>query len=336
MTKNDITELMNGKSFPVSCTQPELVETHISYVIICDEYIFKIKKPIKYSFLDFSTLANRLYYCHREMQLNQRLTYNMYLEVLTIKKSKDGISMGKQDGQVIDYAIKMRKQNRERQMDRLLQANQVSTSHIQQLAEQISNFHRKAAVISESDPLSVQQKFNDLTLEKDFLREQLGAWASDLIESTISQSYRFIEENKDLLRARLADGFFRDVHGDLHSRNIFLLPKPVIFDCIEFNDEYRQIDVLNEVAFLCMDLDAFGKHELSDLFIKSYNELFPSMRTEAERKLFVYYKCYRANVRAKVNSLRAQSAAENQIEKKALMETEKYLRLMKTYLFLEN
>jgi uncharacterized protein len=330
MTKNEIIKLMQG-GFPNPCHQPELVETHISWVIICDEFVFKIKKPILYSFLDFSTVEKRLHYCHREMQLNQRLTFNMYLEVLTIKKIADGFTIGESDGEIVDYAIKMRKQNRNKQMDVLLQKNKVAPAHIQRLVQCIADFHKRESAITNIDPLSVQQKFNDLDLEKGFLQQQLGAKIGDLIGSAIHQSDAFIKKNKALLRSRVTAGFFRDGHGDLHSRNIFLLPEPVIFDCIEFNDEYRQIDVLNEVAFLCMDLDAFGKQELAHLFIECYNELFPAMRTEAEKQLFVYYKCYRANVRAKVNSLRARSTQDNLQRKKALDETIKYLRLMEFY-----
>jgi uncharacterized protein len=330
MTKNEITELMHDGAFP-GCPHSELVETHISWVIICDAFVFKIKKPLYYSFLDFSTLEKRLHYCHREMQLNQRLTFNMYLEVLAIKKTPHGFVVGESDGEVIDYAIKMRKQDREKQMDILLQRDRVTESDIKKLAEVIVRFHKRTSVISNVDPLNIQQKFNDLANEIDFLGEQVGVWCKDLIRSAIHQSDDFLKKNKDLLHARLTDGFFRDGHGDLHSKNIFLLPEPVIFDCIEFNDEYREIDVLNEVAFLCMDLDAFGKQELADLFITHYNELFPTMPTEVERKLLTYYKCYRANVRAKVNSLRARSAQDNQQQKKALDETTKYLHLMRSY-----
>ena len=150
------------------------------------------------------------------------------------------------------------------------------------------------------------------------------------MQSSVSDS--FIEKSKDLLAARLREGFYRDCHGDLHSRNIFLLPAPVPFDCIEFNDDFRQIDVLNEVAFLCMDLDAFDRKDLSDLFVDDYNHFFPAIRTSEERNLFIYYKSYRANVRAKVNSLRAKSAANKTDENRALADAEKYLQLMDHYL----
>jgi aminoglycoside phosphotransferase family enzyme len=180
----------------------------------------------------------------------------------------------------------------------------------------------------------VSAKFNDLLAEKDFLKSELGFYCSGLIDSAISKSDAFTEKYMHLLQARLRAGWFRDCHGDLHTRNIFLLPRPVIFDCIEFNDDYRQIDVLNEVAFLCMDLDAAERPDLSELFINTYNSLLPTIKTEDENKLFIYYKCYRANVRAKVSSLRAKSSMDTNLKRISIDETARYLHLMNHYLTL--
>ena len=180
--------------------------------------------------------------------------------------------------------------------------------------------------------MDVQKKFDDLGEESDYLSEQLNANSKTIINNALATSYAFVQKNKALLDSRLKAGFFRDCHGDLHSRNIFLLPYPQPFDCIEFNDDFRQIDVLNEIAFLCMDLDAFGREDLSDLFLTSYNRLFPSMKTEDDRKLFVYYKSYRSNIRAKVNSLRARNANDDAQRIAALKEADKYLHLMDVYM----
>jgi aminoglycoside phosphotransferase family enzyme len=111
-----------------------------------------------------------------------------------------------------------------------------------------------------------------------------------------------------------------------------LLPEPVPFDCLEFNDDLRQIDVLDEIASLCMDLDALGRKDLSDLFLKEYNKLFPIALADEEQKLFIYYKAYRANIRAKVNSLKARHSANENEKKKALDNALKYLILMNSYI----
>jgi len=332
MTKEQINKLILEGEFPENAGRPDLIETHISWVLICDRYVYKIKKPIQYSFLDFSTVQKRKYFCEREVELNRRLTDNIYLDVLPIREISGRFLMDGEAGDVIEYAVRMRKMDRDKQMDVLLVNNKVTTTDIRNLAERIAAFHKNTDIVYQKNFLDVQEKFNDLGAEKDFLHEYLNKNNYTIICQAIDTSNVFIERNKKLLADRLKAGFFRNCHGDLHTRNIFLLPSPQPFDCIEFNDDYRQIDVLNEVAFLCMDLDAFGRQDLSDIFINSYNNLFPSMKTDEDRRLFVYYKGYRSNIRAKVNSLRAREAGNDADRKLRLAEADKYLRLMDCYM----
>lgn len=332
MTKEQIDRLLLNGKFPDPTGRPELIETHISWVIVCDQFVYKIKKPVHYSFLDFSTLTLRKHFCQREIELSKRLTDKVYIDVQPVNEWQGSYKIGANEGTIVDFAVRMHKLDREKQMDILLLKNKVTGDHIQQLAEKIASFHKKTGTVLKKDFLDIQEKFNDLETEKEFLGRQLGKKSSDSINYAIEASDAFIAKNKGLLEDRLRAGFFRDCHGDLHSRNIFLLPAPVPFDCIEFNDDFRQIDVLNEVAFLCMDLDAFGRPDLSALFIEDYNVFFPVMKTKKDRSLFIYYKSYRANIRAKVNGLRAKSAAALEEKKKALLAADKYLTLMESYM----
>ncbi|HET7115887.1 MAG TPA: hypothetical protein VFI29_05325 [Hanamia sp.] len=332
MTKEQIDNLLSGGKFPDQTDKRELIETHISWVILCDHFVYKIKKPVQYSFLDFSTLELRKYYCHREIELNKRLAHNVYLEVLPVCKWKYNIMIGRKEGTIIDYAVKMNRLDTEKQMDKLLTQHLVTESDIKKLAEKIAFFHKNTTIIYQNDLLDIREKFNDLEGEKKYLSKQLDSTSSLIINDAIKFSDKFLDKNKGLIADRLRYGFCRDCHGDLHSRNIFLLPEPVPFDCIEFNDDFRQIDVLNEVAFLCMDLDAFDHPDLSEMFLKYYDEFFPTIKSESEYHLFIYYKSYRANIRAKVNSLRAKSATTDEEKTKSLSASEKYLRLMESYL----
>jgi uncharacterized protein len=331
MTSIDIQRLIKGGEFPDNCPYPELVETHISWVVLCDQFVYKIKKPMHYAFLDFSTLKKRKYYCHRELELNSRLTSDLYLEVVPIRFHLDHFLVGGNRGVVKDYAVRMRRLDREKQMDVLLRKNSVSEQDIEKLAILMARFHEKAPVIRELDPTDLRSRFNALGNEADYLTLQHGTQAAELIHEAVLASNQFLSEKERLLGDRLEQGYYRDGHGDLHARNIFLLPQPVVFDCIEFNDEYRYIDVLNEMAFLCMDLDAFGRPDLSEFLIARYHEQLPCIRNRAERQLFDYYKAYRANVRAKVNSLRAKSASNQNQKKQALDESLRYLKLMASY-----
>ena len=331
MFREQVDKLLWEGEFPECSGERRLIETHISWVIIATKFVYKIKKPMKYSFLDFSTLENRKYYCEREIDLNNRLARGLYIDVLPIKEIDGGYSVGGEKGVVADYVVRMNRLDSDKQMDVLLKMDKVTSLDIINLARLISGFHSKATVVAKKDYLGIRGKFNALLDEKDFLEEK-GVTAAALIQQAIEFSDAFIDGHKGLLKARLEAGLYRDGHGDLHTRNIFLLPEPVVFDCIEFNDEYREIDVLNEVAFLCMDLEALGRSDFSEQFINSYINLLPAMKTEEEKRLFVYYKSYRANVRAKVNSLRARGAVDEADRNVALNETAKYLELMNNYL----
>lgn len=332
MTSQEIKQLLDQGLILGNREKPELIETHISWVILCDSLVYKIKKPIQYSFLDFSTITRRLFYCQEEIRLNWRLTFNVYLSIASIRKHNDKIVLGGSEGEIIDYAVCMRRLDGKRQMNRLILRNHVYNHDIHSIALQLARFHKRTKVIKQKEFDGLQKKFNDLVSEKNYVSKMIGADLSDLIDKSMAIADNFLLENRALMQDRLEQGFYRDGHGDLHTRNIFLLEQPVIFDCIEFNADYREIDILNEIAFLCMDLEAAGRDDLSALFLKHYLGQLNLTLGDQEKALFTFYKSYRANVRAKVNCLRAQSTTNEADRTKSLNEVKKYLHLMDTYL----
>lgn len=330
MNLENIKQLIAQKNFPVQTNTADLIETHISWVIVCDEFVYKIKKNVKYSFLDYSTSEKRKFYCEKEIELNNRLTNGIYLRVTPVRKALFKYYIDGPVGEIIDYAVTMRRLPEERRMDKLLAQNNVSDADIQNLALKISAFHKTADVIHEKSSSSFKVLFDDLLSQKNYLQKYDDCAA--LIDNAFGESNKFFELNVRLLEDRVAKNFVRDCHGDLHSRNIFLLPEPAPFDCLEFSDELRQIDVLDEIAFLCMDLDAFDRFDLSELFFDEYNRLSPVANSEEDHKLFIFYKAYRANIRAKVNSFRAQDAGNEKERRQAVKNVHKYLLLMNSYL----
>ena len=332
MTKDQINKLLSEGKFPEFTRHRELIETHISWVLIGDQFVYKIKKPIQYSFLDFSTIELRKHFCEREIALNNRLTEGIYIDVQPIHELNASIIVGGDEGKLLDHSVRMYRVDREKQMDALLVNYKVFETDIKNLAEKIARFHQNTKIIYEKDFMDIKEKFADLGAEREFLAHNLGSESRDIIDHAIHTSNGFMIKNKELLAERCKTGYFRDCHGDLHSRNIFLLPSPQPFDCIEFNDDFRQIDVLNEVAFLCMDLDSFERPDLSSAFIDLYNAKFQTVKTKDDKNLFIYYKSYRANVRAKVNSLRARTASSHETKRKALDEASRYLKLMTCYM----
>jgi len=331
MTGEEIKSIIAARACP-GREAGKLTETHISWVILTKHFAFKIKKPVSYSFLDFSSLAKRRYFCIRELQLNARLAKDIYLDVLPVRNLNGKISIGGESGKIIDYAVRMKRLPRSREMDKLLEAGKVNARHIIAIAEMLARFHRQAEIIKKPfDSDKLKNLFNDISGVSDFIEAKIKKGGGKIIEEAIRQSDSFLSRYQSRFQQRANDGFIRDCHGDLHSGNIFLCRQPVIFDCLEFNDAFRQIDVLNEIAFFCMDLEDYGRKDLSRIFVERYNKLFPVIRNKHDEALFRYYKLYRANVRTKVNALKAMQATNEIKFKKRTGFVISYLLLMKRY-----
>jgi uncharacterized protein len=309
----------------------QLIETHISWVILTGAYAYKLKKPVQFSFLDFSTIAQRQLYCAQELALNRRLSPTVYLSVLPICQAEGRIGWDVA-GEVIDYAVQMRRLDAALEMDRMLAAGRIDAAYMELLARKIADFHLLADVITTPKAASVEAyraDFNDILGQSATIGRALGAEAVRVLEMIVAQSDDFLLRHAAHIAARTEAAWVRDVHGDLHARNIFAYPDPVIFDCIEFNAHLRQIDLLNEVAFFCMELEATGFGELAEVFLAAYLAACPAMPDPRDRALFGWFKAYRANVRAKVAALRAAQAPD---DKALAAEMACYLGMIQRYL----
>ena len=304
MNGDEVRELAANGTWDGQLIKGTLLETHISWVILTASLAFKIKKPVRFSFLDFSTLERREHFCRREVELNRRLS-DIYLDVVPIHRREGGLVMGGEGGAPLDYAVRMRKMDPALEMSRLLAKGRVSPARIVELAHMLAAFHATATIVRRPfDAQEMRQNFNDLHSVVGPIRRELGAEYAAICESAIDCSNRFLAQHRALLATRAADGFRRDLHGDFHAGNVFLSMPPVIFDCIEFNDALREIDILDEVAFLCMDLEAAARRDLGERFLEAYAERMNLRLSDDEHALFAYYKIYRASVRAKVMALR--------------------------------
>ncbi|MFW5886839.1 MAG: hypothetical protein ACOCUL_03700 [Bacteroidota bacterium] len=330
MDKNNIGNILTECKLPDTCEQKKLEETHISWVLISDHYAYKVKKPVKYNFVDYSTLEKRKYFCEKEVELNKRLAPGMYLGTASI--TNDGIVTGDEaKDSALDYAVMMKKMDSEKKMDVLLEKNKVSENDILKLAQKIATFHQKSLPIKNTfSSEEFKKDYNDIESIRGLIEEKIGKNWYDKVEECIETSNHYLNLSKMYLNERVIAGFTRDGHGDLTARNIFLYDEdPVIFDCIEFNDDFRKIDVLNDIAFLCVDLDYYGKENLGRLFYQQYLKAFGSEQSEQIDQLLAYYKSYRANIRAKVTLISIQNNGDaSQSVEKAI----KYLELMYQYM----
>ncbi len=327
MTNKEVIELKQNLN-------AELVETHISWVLLTEDKAYKIKKPVKFSFLDFSDIKVRKEMCEMELQLNQRLS-DIYENVIAIESYDKGITLSESPEKIIDFAVVMRRMPDEDRMDLRLEQGEVKQEEMIRLSKKLAVFHRESLVVKNlDDPAFVEKRFRDVMQVRAWVVKYFSERHAELLDRSMTYHEDFIQDNYSIFDARAREGFKRDVHGDLHTQNIFLSENIEIFDCIEFNPQYREIDVISEVAFLVMDLESYHRYDLAKSFLESYLAESNSIRSKQDWNLFHYYKMYRANVKIKVLGLRAMNDPD--LRNNWLMtRVENYLRLMSEYLELK-
>jgi aminoglycoside phosphotransferase family enzyme/predicted kinase len=328
--------LMNMRAYPEPTNEVQLVQTHISFVFITDNFVYKVKKPVNFGFLDFSTLDKRKYYCEKEVELNKRLSPDVYLGVLPVTLDNDSVTIGGK-GPTIDYAVKMRKLPMENLMIRLLQENRLSDDMVENVARKIAIFHKDAARSKEIDNFGTTEVIRTNTDENFIQTEKYVGTTITKPQFDAIRSFTtdYLNNRKELFRRRIAEGRIRDCHGDLHLEHICITDSITIFDCIEFNDRFRFSDTAADIAFLAMDLDLHGREAQSKKLMDAY------VRYSGDRgalEMLNFYKVYRAYVRGKVTSFRLDSPADTtQTEKDEVVRiAKKYFGLAASYVNEQN
>jgi len=278
----------------------ELIETHISWVILTGTLAYKIKKSVKLDFLDFSTLRQRRHYCEEELRLNRRMAPELYLDVVPICGSEKSPQVGG-EGRAIEYALKMHQFPQSAQLDKQLDAGLLNENDMLDLAETIAIYHRDALRLDfVSDQETVKQistpqldNFLPIDLVTDMrITRRVRAWT---IQSLLDLERTLVERHKN--------GFVRECHGDLHLANLVRLPSGIVaFDCVEFSPALRNIDVISDVAFLAMDLVARARQDLAAIFVNRYLECTGDYSGMSAFGLYLVYHCM---IRAKVAAVRS-------------------------------
>lgn len=303
-----ITAMLRPEMYPHPPPAVGLVQTHISYVFLAGEEVYKVKKPVRFSFLDFSTLERRRHFCHEEVRLNRRLAPEVYLGVVAICREGTAYRLGPEDDvEATEYAVRMRRLPADRMLDELLDRGAVTPSMIQQLARRLADFHREASaspeVTANGDPAAVFAALEDNFVGmRPFRNITIPAGDDDAIQIF---SRNFLQRNDALFRRRQTQHRIRECHGDLHTEHICFDRVPIIFDCIEFNPRFRHCDTASEIAFLAMDLDYHDRAELTGELVSSYAAYAEDPDLP---RLVPFYQCYRAYVRGKVDSLKSAEA----------------------------
>ncbi len=327
-----IQALLDPRAYPDPTGKVELRQTQMSYVFLTDNYAYKIKRPVNFGFLDYTTLGKRRLYCRKEVELNRRLCPDAYLGVVRVTHNNGRTAIGGK-GKAAEYAVKMRRLPQEAMMDVRLAADKVTPEMITRVAAVLARFHEKSAT---DDAISAFGGIDAVTRNAEENFSQTGKYIGVTLSPDTYQRIRaytrgFLEANTALFQKRVAGGRIRDCHGDLHAAHICFGDNGIcIYDCIEFNDRFRYCDVASEVAFLAMDLDHYGRADLSNGFIDAY----VAKSGDAElKKLLNFYKCYRAYVRGKVGSFQSDDPYISAGEKeKALAAARSYFKLAESYI----
>jgi len=304
----------------------EVIETHISWVLLSGTYAYKIKKAVNLGFLDFSTLEKRRFFCGEELRLNRRLALQLYLDVVPISGTPTEPELGGTEP-AIEYTVKMLRFPQEALLDRMLADGKFTLPRADAVALEVARFH---ATTTAATPLGlgtpeavhqpVRENFAQIAkraegLPQGVALDPLRQWSEE----------EFVRRRADLA-ARRDNGFVRECHGDLHLGNMAWIDgQPTLFDCIEFDPALRWIDVISDMAFVVMDLHDRGRPDLAQRFLNTYLEQtgdFGGLR------LLPYYQCYRAMVRAKVACIRAtQAGLSPEQQHVACQQTAAYIHL---------
>jgi aminoglycoside phosphotransferase family enzyme len=313
----------------------KLVQTHISYVFITDDFVYKFKKPVDFGFLDFTTLAKRHQYCQQELILNRRLCPSIYLDLVALEKTNGNFKLTNQAyanmDNTVEFGVKMKRMPEERMMVNVIRSGDLTPEMIDAVCDVLVPFYAKADGGPEIQEFGRPEAVS-LNIFENFSQTEAFIDSKSLskvqFERIKNFSSKFLEQD-DLFTERISAGRIRDCHGDLYSANICLADKVYIFDCIEFNERFRFCDVASDIAFLAMDLDFHGLTSLSDRFVSRFMQQSTDKTLE---KMLNFYKCYRAYVRGKINLFTANAPeVDMPTKQQCLKMAEKYFQLAERY-----
>jgi aminoglycoside phosphotransferase family enzyme len=329
-----IKDLMNPSAYPEMSKNIVLAHTHISNVFIGNEFVYKIKKPVNFGFLDFSTLEKRKYYCKKEVELNNRFSIGVYLGVYPVtfngtKYKTDG------NGKIVDYAVKMKRLSDKNLMKSRFKNKTITSEDIIRIGKAIAAFHK---ISKNSEEINKFGHLNVIKFNTDENFEQTAEFVGNSI--TEKQFFalkdwteKFYKKHNKIFIQRVKNGKIRDCHGDLHMEHIYLSDPIIIFDCIEFNDRFRYSDILSDIAFLLMDLEYNGGNKLAEKLCKAYFSNIEGENVTDIFNLINFYKVYRAYVRGKVTSFKLNDNTVSSDKKTEIKEiAQRYFTLAYSYI----
>lgn len=318
--------LLDPHHHPDRPQQTELIETHISWVVLTDRFVYKVKKPVQFSFVDFSTLEKRKQACLEEVRLNRRLAQDIYLDVVPIvRRATHELAIGG-TGTIVDWVVKMRRLPESQSLVKRLQSASVSHRELDNLGDYLTRFYSQQPPLMLRPEPTRQQIADHIRSNQSDLATQLPTHIQ-VINRIHAALLRYVATNSGLFDSRICDGRFIEGHGDLRPEHIYLTQPPAVIDCVEFSQELRQVDIADELCFLWMECEHLGHGPVGAQLWQIYSRVAGDLPPTS---LLNFYKAYRACVRAKVCALQA-AQADTARRKHLHSETENYLSAADRY-----
>jgi aminoglycoside phosphotransferase family enzyme len=289
--------LKRPEVYPEETGLVETRETHMSWVFLTDCFVYKMKKPVQYDVLDYSTLAARKHFCAEEIRLNRRLAGGVYLEVVPLAVDQAGRPYLGGAGTVAEWLVKMKRLPQERMLDCAIKNRTVTTEEIRAVISHLARFYRDAVPVPMTSGRYVERLKNRTAENRRALTLPKYGLPDGQVAGIHEAQLALLARSPEIFAARAAGGRIVEAHGDLRPEHVCLGPEPVIIDCLEFEPDFRILDPVEELAFLAMECELLEAPEISQLIFEVYRETAADRPPEA---LTDYYQSYRACVRAKL------------------------------------
>ncbi|MGJ3245615.1 MAG: AAA family ATPase [Elainellaceae cyanobacterium] len=316
-----IQQMLDSNFYPHPVQEPiRLIQTHISYVLLTGDYAYKIKKPLNFGFLDYSTLDKRHHFCNEELRLNQRGAADLYLNVVAIVQQGETFQFAEQ-GTPIEYAVKMRQFPQEALLSHQFREGKLTLELLTWLADVVADFHNKAET---NDYIRSFGEISQIRAAFDENYEQThkyigGPQTQAQFDETWAYTDQFFSNQTDVFASRIQNNWIRECHGDLHLGNICLWNNTLfLFDCIEFNEPFRFVDVMFDIAYIVMDLEVGKRPDLSNAFLNAYVEQTGDWEGLRVLPIYINRQTY---VRAKVTSFMLDDASVSDEDKQQASQT---------------
>jgi aminoglycoside phosphotransferase family enzyme len=265
--------LSRRENYPGHPKKIEVIETHMSWVFLADQFVYKLKKPVKFNSLDFIASEARHFYCKEEVRLNRRLTADTYLGVIDLTVDASGnLQLGGR-GKVVDWLVKMKRLPKDRMLDYCLKHRNVNDCQAVEAAEMLAKFYQKSPPVTfDSNQYQSRLVQEIITIEKDLLLPEYKL-PSELIKQAVARQLMFLNNHADLIERRVHDNRIIETHGDLRPEHICLTIPPVFMDCLEFSEALRIQDIAEELSFLAVECEMLGAPEIGLQFFTTYQEV---------------------------------------------------------------